>query len=468
MFDYLAHPLLTGLRSQLLCGAGVGEPNPAATTASSDGSQTECLQAMLAKVAEVDGRGLDDSHRLEALEWLERLKSAAAAAQARVTVQFKASQIDKQRAEGVPVKQLGRGVSAQVALARRDSPFRAARLVGLAEALVREMPETLTALTRGDTSEWRATLVVRETACLRSEHRSAVDAELGSRLPDFGDRRTEAEARRCAYRLDPHSATRRAAAAAADRRVSLRPAPDVMSKLSALLPVKQGVAAYAALRLAADSARAAGDPRTRGQVMADELVRRVTGQSEADDVPIEIQLVMTDVALFDGDAEPAVIPGFGPVPAPTARSWVHGKGADPAASQAESSEARRWLRRLYCRPDTGELVAMESHRRCFPERLRRLLVARDELCRMPWCEAPIRHADHVVPFGDGAPTRVANGQGLCESCNHSKQAPGWISVRHADGSITVTTPSGKTYSSRPRPLPGGRRRWDRRGGRAPT
>ena len=63
--------------------------------------------------------------------------------------------------------------------------------------------------------------------------------------------------------------------------MSLRPAPDTMSQLSALLPVAQGVAVYAALTRSADTARAGGDARSRGQIMADTLVERVTGQSSA-------------------------------------------------------------------------------------------------------------------------------------------------------------------------------------------
>ena len=59
--------------------------------------------------------------------------------------------------------------------------------------------------------------------------------------------------------------------------MTLRPAPDTMTYLTALLPVKDGVAALAALGRAADGARAAGDERTRGQVMADALVAGVRG-----------------------------------------------------------------------------------------------------------------------------------------------------------------------------------------------
>ena len=49
--------------------------------------------------------------------------------------------------------------------------------------------------------------------------------------------------------------------AVGDRRVSIRPAPDTMTYLTALLPVAHGVAVYAALTRHADTAKATGDAR---------------------------------------------------------------------------------------------------------------------------------------------------------------------------------------------------------------
>ena len=106
------------------------------------------------------------------------MKAAAAAAQARDAADLDASQRRLQAAAGVPADELGRGVGAQVALARRDSPHRGAQHLGLAKALVLEMPCTLAALEQGRLSEWRATILVRDTACLSREHRAAVDAEV--------------------------------------------------------------------------------------------------------------------------------------------------------------------------------------------------------------------------------------------------------------------------------------------------
>ena len=48
-----------------------------------------------------------------------------------------------------------------------------------------------------------------------------------------------------------------------------------MTYVTALLPVAQGVGVYAALKRAADTTF---DDRSRGQVMADTLVERVTGR----------------------------------------------------------------------------------------------------------------------------------------------------------------------------------------------
>jgi hypothetical protein len=349
----------------------------------------------------------------------------------------------------VAARDLGKGVAAQVALARRESPHRGSRLVGLAQALVHEMPATMAALSAGEISEWRATIVARETACLTREDRRVADSELAGQLADLGDGEVEAAAREVAYRLDPHAFTARSAGAVRDRRVTLRPAPDTMSRLSGFLPVAHGVAAFAALSRHADGLRAAGDSRTRGQIMADTLVERVTGQATADAVPVEVELVMTDGSLLSGGDEPAHLLGLGPVPAPLARDLVRDSDADV------------WLRRVFTRPDDGALVAMESRRRLFPDGLRRLLVLRDQTCRTPWCGAPIRHADHVIPVETGGETSAQNGQGLCEACNHTKQAPGWRARpghRGAGTTVQITTPTGHVYVSRPPPAPGRRSR----------
>lgn len=393
-----------------------------------------------------------DNDRIELISVLERLKGAASAAQARVTVTFDASQRADQAASGVPAMDQGKGVAAQIALARRESPHKGGRLLGLARTLVSDMPHTLRALAAGEVSEWRATVLVREVVVLSAEHRSEVDAALAGRLGRLGDAGVAREAKKLAFKLDPASAVRRRSKAHSNRRVSIRPAPDTMAFVTGLLPVAQGVAVHATLTRHADALRAAGDTRTRGQIMADTLVERITGQATAAAVPVEIQLVMTDEALLAGDETPARIVGHGPVPASLARSLMSATG--DAADQA-----RAWVRRLYLAPTTGELIAMDSRRREFTGLLRQFLVIRDEVCRTPWCDAPIRHGDHVRRATDGGPTSIDNGQGLCEACNHTKEVRGWHTSVSRDGplrTITVETPTGHRYTSTAPPPPGSR------------
>lgn len=393
------------------------------------------------------GNGLDDVGRVELLGALERLKSAAAAVQARVAVDFADSQQAEQAAAGLRPERQGQGVAAQVALARSESPHRGGRLLGLARALVTEMPQTLVALETGLTNEWRAMLVARETACLSRQDRGTVDALLWAvpqRAAAMGDRALAARARALAARLDPQAMVDRAARAEKDRHVSIRPAPDTMTYLTGLLPVAQGVAAWAALSRAADTARATGDPRSRGQVMADTLVERLTGNPVAADVPVTVMVVMTDTTLLQAGPEPALVPGHGPIPAGIARQL--------AARSARAGTGR--LRRLYTHPETGALVALESKSRRFTGGLADFIDLRDQTCRTPWCDAPIRHHDHISDHAAGGPTAAGNGQGLCEACNHTKQAPGWRAGPGPDGLIETTTPTRHSYVSYPPAMPG--------------
>ena len=399
--------------------------------------------------------GGGDAERIDQLRALEELKAACAAAQATVTVAFADSQHATQAAAGLPARERGRGVGAQVALAGRDHPGKGGRHLGLATALVRELPRTLAALRAGLISEWRATLIARETACLSAEHRRQVDAELADQLGSLGDKATAVAARRAAYRLDPAAALDRASKAESERRVTLRPAPDTMTVLTALLPMKQGVACYAALKRHADTRTAGGDARTRGQLMADTLVERVTGQATADQVPVEVTLLVTDHTLFAGGDQPAHLDGYGPVPAPLARRLLHPDTEQADAEHTDdgaAGQAKVWLRRLYTHPGTGKLVGLESRHRLFPPGLRRFLVYRDQFCRTPWCGAPIRHADHVVPASRGGPTSAGNGQGLFQACNQTQQLPGWTALPDPrDGTVQTTTPTGHTYTSHPPP-----------------
>lgn len=395
-----------------------------------------------------------DGERLDVLRALEELKSAATAVQASVALAVDAAGRSEQARAGVPRARRAQDVPVLVGLALRESPARARSFLGAARAWHAEMPHTLAALRSGRLSAWRATILVRETAHLPLEERERVDAEICGdprALDGLGTAALTARARRRAAELDPAAAVARARRAASERAVWVRPAPDTMTYVTALLPVAQGVGVYAALKAAADAARVRGDQRGRGQVMADTLVERVTGQQAADAVPVTVNLVISDATLLGAGHEPALVldgaGAGGQVPAQVARNLVaHGLDADAV-----------WLRRLYADP-AGRLIAASSASRFFADGLASLLRVRDQgLCRTPYCDAPIRHVDHVVPAARGGPTEEENGQGLCEACNLAKNT-GTLSQeagRPTDGRHTVvtTTPSGHVFRSTAPPPP---------------
>jgi hypothetical protein len=203
---------------------------------------------------------------------------------------------------------------------------------------------------------------------------------------------------------------------------------------------------YAALKHAADSSC---DERSRGQVMADTLVARVSGRPAEQPQPVALNLVMSDQGLWGLDNAPAVLQGYGPIPAGLAQQLVR----DAVTDQRSVAT----LRRLYRDPSSGSLVAMESRSRLFPKGLARFIGVRDRTCRTPYCDAPIRHRDHATPRNRGGPTSAANGLGECERCNYTKEAPGWrVTTAQENGVHTAefVTPTGARYHSTAPPLPG--------------
>jgi hypothetical protein len=131
-------------------------------------------------------RGAPDPELIDQITELERIKSACAAAQAALTLTFHTSQTEGLTATRQREIRLHRSINTQIALARHDSPARGGRHVGAAKALIREMPHTYDALRTGEISEYRATLIIRETACLTVGHRRQVDQELAGTLTTMG------------------------------------------------------------------------------------------------------------------------------------------------------------------------------------------------------------------------------------------------------------------------------------------
>ncbi|MCQ9163320.1 DUF222 domain-containing protein [Arthrobacter sp. STN4] len=452
---------------------------------------------------------------VDVITGLEEAKNSLTAVQMQAEVLFTAQQRLVQARTGVPKAKLGRDVGVQVGLARHESAHRGRQLAELAAVVVRELPHTMDAVTAGIIGEDRARIVASETVFLSAEHRADVDALICAdqeKLAGMGSRQIATAARAEAYRLEPEVFVQRREKAVADRYVSLRPAADGMTLLSALIPLKHGVTVINALTQVADAAKAAGDGRGRGQLMADALIHRLTrhvpcdeGQGGVGDhrgptpenagsrhgsvlepgalgpgvlggvaapphtpglcttvtePDIMIELVKTDRSLFDGASDPAIITGHGPIPAPEASTMVLG-----TASGKSGFSPKLWLRRLFTHPESGALLSMDSRARFFPEGMKEFLRLQYQRCASPYCDAPIRNYDHIKS---------------CAACNQAKEAPGWtvaptIGPPAGEGPLpgkappgsappgtTTTTPTGHSYTAVAPALPGTSRRKRRR------
>ena len=91
-----------------------------------------------------------------------------------------------------------------------------------------------------------------------------------------------------------------------------------------------------------------------------------------------------------------------------------------------STGGKRWWRQLFAHPAHGTLVGGDPKRRRFDGFLAQLIDLRDHgRCRDPWCDAPIRHHDHIRPARAGGPTSFTNGRGVCARGNYTREMPGW-------------------------------------------
>jgi hypothetical protein len=415
------------------------------------------LEETLAAVSARVSRGISDAEAIEIIATLERVKRGTAAVQAETTAELATSMRTADAERGVAQDARGGGVGRAVALARCASPHAGGRFVGFADALTREMPQTHAALRAGRIEEWTATGIVRETAFLTAEDRSAVDATLGRefRRPGTSGKRLVDAARALAGELDPAAAVARRKKNEKDRHLSLRPADTGMVWLGALVPTAQGIAAHTHLDHTARAhvndpdkplVEGAPDDRTHQQVMADLFLDRLTGRDVVTDTPdITLNVVMTEEAMFRGGEHSASILGHGPIPARHARDLV----LDAA------EKAQVFVRRLYTSLDGEKLRAVDSHQRLFPPTLATFLKLRDQRCATPFCDAPIRHIDHITPHSRGGATSLDNGQGLCARCNHVKDLHGFRTDHDpVTGVTTTTSPTGHRYPRTPPPVLG--------------
>lgn len=101
----------------------------------------------------------------------------------------------------------------------------------------------------------------------------------------------------------------------------------------------------------------------------------------------------------------------------------------------------------------GRSVILDLGRteRLFSDDQFQALVLRDQHCRHPGCDRPPQwcHAHHVIPWEQGGSTDLDNGVLKCSRHHHLGHRPGWTEKLEPDGTLHITAPDGRTWTTTP-------------------
>ena len=280
---------------------------------------------------------------------------------------------------------------------------------------------------------------------------AAIDARLAAKAPRWNafSRGRVAEAVDWWVRdLDP-AAERVARSADDDRHVEIGPSRDGLAEFWGSVRAPDAAALDRRLdQLAATVCRA--DTRTTRQRRADALAALAAGQSamscdcgspqcpardpgtEAAQVVIH---VLAEQATVSGTgASPGYLPGYGAVPAATIRELATRARLRPLVPASQLKAEPRY------RPSAA---------------LADFIRARDLCCRFPGCDKPaeVCDIDHTIPYRLGGPTHPSNLSLKCRAHHLLKTfwtgQKGWQERQFGDGTIIWTSPSGRTYTTKP-------------------
>jgi Domain of unknown function (DUF222) len=380
-------------------------------------------------------------------------------------------------------------LAAELRLSRRAAGARLELAVTLSERL----PGTSAALAAGDLDLSRARLVAEATDPLDPPAVAVVEQRVLPRAATQTFGQLRASLTRAVLAVDPAGARVRHEREVAGRRVAVTALSDGMAELWALLPAPAATAIYTAIDVHArrphqpadvpiDARRAdalldlvtrhpvplrktttahvppaapAAHEAVAAAVAADEvavaaaaadevaygMAERMIGNAAAGQVALAplVRVTVAATTLLGLDDQPAELAGHGPIPAEIARQVA----ADPSGT---------W-RRILTDPATGAVLDVDHRTYRPPRPLARYVVARDATCRFPGCRQPARRCDldHVTPWPDG-PTSAANLIAACRHHHRLKHSGRWRVSSDRDGTVTWTSPTGRTYSTRPPPV----------------
>jgi hypothetical protein len=370
---------------------------------------------------------------------------------------------------------------AEVACVLTVSERSAGALLAESRALTTSLPRTLFALQSGTSSWQHARIMIDETASLDAAGASSLESHFldpdavnparGCPAGDLVPSRFRAKTRTWRERHHPVSIEKRHAASALDRRLEYTPDRDGMAWLSAYLPADTAAGIWNRTTAAARALQGPTEPRTLTQLRADIAAiwllasgpaetagapETVTGAvpstarhghggaadgmaSGSGIVPTPAAQVLVTVPVFSlmsHTDEPAILDGYGPIPASMARTLV----ADGATS----------FLRVLTDPSTGAPLEIGRTSYRIPNAMRQWLRLRDGKCPFPGCtnQSLDNEADHLLAWEHGGSTGISNLGQPCRKHHKLKHATQWTpsqaSINSPPGWIS---PTGRQYPS---------------------
>ena len=279
---------------------------------------------------------------------------------------------------------------------------------------------------------------------------SVLDAQLAAAAPAWNARSDERITELVDWMIievDPE-AVRRARQARRQRGITVEPIGDGMVEIHGRVDAAKGAVFDRRLDELARTT-CPDDPRTVDERRADAIDLPALGATalpcecgkdtcpaagtEAPTGHIVVHLLGDRDTVEGRSDRPALLPGYGPIPAEQVRRMV----------------ARATVRPVPAAPDLGTEGGYQPSRT-----LTEFIRCRDLRCRWPGCNVAAERCDidHTVPWPYG-PTHPSNTKLYCRIHHLIKTfhcgPQGWRDQQHPDGTITITAPNGRVYTTTP-------------------
>lgn len=422
---------------------------------------------------------------LDGLEETARLEAMLAARKVRFAAGFAA----KSQALAAPATDPGQhtaqemAVVSEIACALTVSERSASALLAQSHELTTALPLTLAALEAGNLSWQHARIMVDETTSLDPTADATMEAhfldpdaaDLAQQCPagELFPARFRHKARTWRERHHPVSIEQRHARSVLDRRLEYAPDRDGMAWISAYLPADQAAAIWNRITATARTLQGPREGRTMTHLRADIAAafllsagfttstpmdgstEATAGSPSADDgvtrpapatnridvgrVPSPAAQVLVTVPVFGLMGltdEPALLDGYGPIPASMARNLV----AEGASS----------FHRVLVDPRDGAPLEIGRDSYRVTKAQRRWLRLRDGKCPFPGCsnQSLDNEADHLLAWADGGTTGISNLGQPCPKHHKLKHTSGWTpGPATKDQPPSWTSPTGRHYKS---------------------